>query len=604
MKKLLMLGIISILILAASPCWPEIPHRINYQGMLTDDTGNPLNGEFDLIFRIYDRLTLGNMKWNEAQYNVLITDGLFNVNLGDSTSIDLPFDEDYWLEIEVMGLGALSPRIRLTSVPYAYRAQWSDTSVYSFQVLNADTATYSFQALNADTATYSFQALNADTAAYAQAGVASDNDWIISGNNMYSAVSGSVGIGTVSPNAALEIVGTGIADHLKLTNVNTAGPAIYLNAANKDWVIWGTNPGADAGDKSLVFRDYTAAENRMVIDSVGRVGIGTVSPTQMLDVADTIQMSGFKMPTGAADGYVLTSAASGKGTWQPASGGASRWTLTDSVLYTNSFWGIARGEAGNALYNDSAHTMVNLGVSCTTGTGSSPNPYATVSGGQKNAALNSWCTVAGGESNRAAGGYATISGGRLNKALITLTTIGGGRGNTASGNTATVGGGQDNSAGGLYAGVFSGYSNLSGNEAIDTAAFVGGGYDNSATAMFSTVSGGRENTASGDWAAVGGGRYNVSSNVSTTIAGGYFNQATIQYATVGGGQANTASSWFTTIGGGFHNDAMGRWSTIAGGYQNAAGNWESDSGTFVGGGSYNAAITMYGTVCGGFKNIV
>jgi hypothetical protein len=37
------------------------------------------------------------------------------------------------------------------------------------------------------------------------------------------------------------------------------------------------------------------------------VGIGTITPTEKLDVAGTAQVTGIKMPTGASNGYVLTS---------------------------------------------------------------------------------------------------------------------------------------------------------------------------------------------------------------------------------------------------------------------------------------------------------
>jgi len=57
------------------------------------------------------------------------------------------------------------------------------------------------------------------------------------------------------------------------------------------------------------------------------VGIGTTDPTEKLDVAGTVQMTGFKLSTGATSGYVLTSDASGVGTWQPGgTGGDSDWT--------------------------------------------------------------------------------------------------------------------------------------------------------------------------------------------------------------------------------------------------------------------------------------
>jgi hypothetical protein len=65
--------------------------------------------------------------------------------------------------------------------------------------------------------------------------------------------------------------------------------------------------------------NFTTSASHAVIfydtDTI-KVGIGTTSPTQPLDVAGTAQMTGFKMPTGADSGYVLTSDASGVGTWQ------------------------------------------------------------------------------------------------------------------------------------------------------------------------------------------------------------------------------------------------------------------------------------------------
>jgi hypothetical protein len=48
----------------------------------------------------------------------------------------------------------------------------------------------------------------------------------------------------------------------------------------------------------------------------GQVGIGTMFPTEHLDVTGTVKVGGLKMPAGANPGFVLTSDVNGKATWQ------------------------------------------------------------------------------------------------------------------------------------------------------------------------------------------------------------------------------------------------------------------------------------------------
>lgn len=53
----------------------------------------------------------------------------------------------------------------------------------------------------------------------------------------------------------------------------------------------------------------------------GNVGIGTTNPTARLQVNGTLQTTGFTLPTGAANGLVLTSNGSGAASWQQGKAG-------------------------------------------------------------------------------------------------------------------------------------------------------------------------------------------------------------------------------------------------------------------------------------------
>lgn len=62
------------------------------------------------------------------------------------------------------------------------------------------------------------------------------------------------------------------------------------------------------------------SEKMRIEGASGNVGIGTTVPSQKLDVAGTAKMTGFQLTTGAATDKVLTSDASGVGTWQTSQG--------------------------------------------------------------------------------------------------------------------------------------------------------------------------------------------------------------------------------------------------------------------------------------------
>lgn len=113
-------------IFGGSSAFTAIPHRINYQGMLTDTGGNPVNGSRILVLRIYDDTTGGIIQWGDTVYTNIVN-GLFNVVLGEHLALNLAFDKPYWLEVQVNS--EVMPRIKLTSVGYAYRAEVADSAV-------------------------------------------------------------------------------------------------------------------------------------------------------------------------------------------------------------------------------------------------------------------------------------------------------------------------------------------------------------------------------------------------------------------------------------------------------------------------------------------
>lgn len=89
----------------------------------------------------------------------------------------------------------------------------------------------------------------------------------------------------------------------------------------------------------------------------GSVGIGTQNPwpNTKLDVAGQVKMNGFKLPTGAPAGYVLTCDASGVGTWQAPTGGGGGLTLPYSGSISSSSSAFSVTNSGTGLGTHAIH---------------------------------------------------------------------------------------------------------------------------------------------------------------------------------------------------------------------------------------------------------
>jgi hypothetical protein len=94
-----------------------VASKISYQGRLTDAAGNPLSGNYNLVFQLWDDATAGSQVGSDiTRNNVPVSNGLFTVDL------DVPQDafngQALWLRIQVSGQW-LTPRQELLPVPYA-----------------------------------------------------------------------------------------------------------------------------------------------------------------------------------------------------------------------------------------------------------------------------------------------------------------------------------------------------------------------------------------------------------------------------------------------------------------------------------------------------
>ncbi len=107
------------------------PSRLNYQGLLTDANGQPLNATgVQMTFRIWNHPFLSdpaNLKWEETLL-VDVANGLFSVILGDNIQIEPEvFDSSAsYLGIQIGTDPEGEPRTRLVSVGYSTRVETLD----------------------------------------------------------------------------------------------------------------------------------------------------------------------------------------------------------------------------------------------------------------------------------------------------------------------------------------------------------------------------------------------------------------------------------------------------------------------------------------------
>lgn len=96
----------------------EMNDAIPFQGVLTDDSGNPLSGVFTITFAIYDVATGGTPLCQDTD-TVGVDNGIFNGNMDSCTSSNID-GRQLWLGIKVGEDDEMTPRRPIYAVPYAW----------------------------------------------------------------------------------------------------------------------------------------------------------------------------------------------------------------------------------------------------------------------------------------------------------------------------------------------------------------------------------------------------------------------------------------------------------------------------------------------------
>jgi hypothetical protein len=253
--RLFLWGVVVIIVvtIAADVVMAQVPNIISYQGRLTTDAGEPLNGTFVVTFALYSDSTATTRIWKEVHDSVTVEDGLFTVLLGTVAALEpATFGEPpVWLGIALGGEDLMTPLTQITSTAYAYQSE------------NAD---------------YANAAGHADTANVA---LSSGSGWKDLGSVVTLTTLGdSVGINTEYPMAPLHVKGEatailgyslGTGNAFGVYGVNEHDGIGVFGVSDSGVGVHGFSPGGFGG-YFMGLKNYF----------FGNVGVGTEDPDEMM----------------------------------------------------------------------------------------------------------------------------------------------------------------------------------------------------------------------------------------------------------------------------------------------------------------------------------
>jgi hypothetical protein len=599
-----------------------VPGLINYQGTLTDDTGSPLDGIYSIHFYLYDAATGGDLLWDEEQ-SVAVSNGVYNVQLGAVAALSAGVFSGYEAYLEVViynestaSWESLSPKQRLTCTAYAFQAENAET----LEGYGSDEfALVSHEHSGAD--------ITSGTIAEARIPGSIARDTEITWSNLSGiptdiADGDDVGIATETDPTVDESVKDGV-EWTEVSNRPTG-----LDDGDDVGLTSETDPQVGANTLNYVSKwSGSALVKGMIYDSGTRVGIGTASPGEQLELTGNLRLPPTTSTTGiirSGSGTLIHSYGTGNffagvnagnlsmtGDYNTASGYEALYSNTEGYSNTASGYGaLISNTEGNyntasgvsALYSNTTGYS-NTASGCAALFSNTTGYYNTASGYY---ALYSNTT---GDRNTASGYYALYSNTTSDR-------------NTASGyyalNSNTTG--YDNTASGcaaLFSNTEGDYNTASGSRALYSNTT---GFSNTASGYGALISNteGNYNTASG-CAALNSNTTGYSNTASGCAAlfsntTGYDNTASGSRALYSNttGDRNTASGYYALYSNttSDRNTASGYYALLSNttGYDNTASgcaalysNTEGDYNTASGSMALNSNTTGFSNTASGYE---
>lgn len=137
--------LVVVLLLTVFTVSAEVPQLINYQGRLTDSSDVPVaDGPYQIKFKIYGSAAGDDSLWWSGFQSIQVTNGLFSYQLGSTAPLpDNLFSTD---TTRYLGITAgvdpeITPRTKITSMPYTYQALRADSAGYADDIADGSVTT-------------------------------------------------------------------------------------------------------------------------------------------------------------------------------------------------------------------------------------------------------------------------------------------------------------------------------------------------------------------------------------------------------------------------------------------------------------------------------